>query len=63
MQATGIRAKYGSGPAMFSVSRSMMAMYGLDLGPPRLPLVPMETSKYKQLEAELTELGLFEWIP
>ena len=40
-----------------------MAMYGLDLGPPRLPLVPMETSKYKQLEAELTELGLFEWIP
>lgn len=63
MQISAIRAKYASGAGLFTVSRAMMSMLGFDLGPPRLPLVPMDAEKYKALEKELTDFGFFDLLP
>lgn len=63
MEIAAIRGKYASGAGVFAVSRAMMSMLGFDLGPPRLPLVPMETDKYKALEQEMKEYGFFEMLP
>jgi len=60
MEIAAIRAKYASGAGLFVASRAMMKMLGCDLGPPRLPLVPMEPSKYQSLEAELRQCGFLD---
>ena len=36
-------------------------MIGLDCGPVRLPLQPLTTSEYKELEQTMKEIGFFEW--
>lgn len=62
VQIAAARAKYASGAGIFTISRAMMKMIGLDLGPPRLPLEPMNVDDYTALESELRELGFFKDI-
>lgn len=59
MQITAIRSKYASDAGEFTASRAMVKMTGCDLGPPRLPFVPLDQEKYANLEKELTEFGFF----
>ena len=60
MQISAIRSKYASGAGIFTASRAMVHMLGCDLGPPRLPLVPLAKEKYAALERELQEFGFFD---
>jgi N-acetylneuraminate lyase len=51
-------AKFGFTPA----AKSVMGMIGVDCGPARLPLTPLDSKQIAQLREELTQLGFFEWI-
>lgn len=62
MEISAIRAKYASGAGLFTASRAMLRMLGCDLGPPRLPLAPLDNQKYKLLEKELRDYGFFELL-
>ena len=42
--------------------KAMMAMIGLDCGPTRMPLRPLEASAFAALKADLEQLGFFDWI-
>ena len=42
--------------------KAMMKFVGIDCGPCRLPLVPLTAEEEKELEADLREIGFFEWI-
>jgi len=43
-----------------AASKAVMGLLGLDLGPPRLPLVPLTADAQSKLRAELEEQGFFE---
>lgn len=42
--------------------KAMMKQIGIDCGPCRLPLVTLSVDEEKALEADLREIGFFEWI-
>lgn len=63
MEIVAIRSKYATGAGLFAVSKCMMRMIGFDLGPPRLPLVPLSADKYTALERELRQYGFFDILP
>ena len=44
-----------------SVLKAVMKIRGMDLGPPRLPLLPVSPQSLKALEAELKSLGFHSW--
>lgn len=50
--------KYGGLPA----GKAVMRMIGIDCGPPRLPLRPLNAEEYAALRRELERLGFFESI-
>ena len=50
--------RHGAGVAGF---KAVMAMVGLDLGPPRLPVCPLTEEQQAALRRELEEIGFFEW--
>ena len=41
--------------------KAVMKMTGVDLGPPRLPMLPISSDAYKRLESELRDIGFFDW--
>ena len=43
------------------VGKELMRLQGVDLGPPRLPVLPLPLDQTKTLEAELRALGFFDW--
>ncbi len=45
-----------------AAQKAMMAMVGFDCGPTRLPISPLDASRYVQLQRDLREIGFFEWI-
>ena len=51
-----ILQKYSGGSG-----RSFMKLRGLDIGPPRLPLVPLSKDNYLSLKKDLTAIGFSDW--
>ncbi len=45
-----------------SAQKAIMAMIGLDCGPPRLPLAALDPPRFESLRQELQEIGFFDWI-
>lgn len=43
------------------MGKEFMRLCGLDLGPPRLPLVPMPPDQVKTLQTSLSDIGFFDW--
>jgi N-acetylneuraminate lyase len=43
------------------VGKELMRLQGYDLGPPRLPLLPLAPDQAKALEAGLRDVGFFNW--
>ena len=41
--------------------KAVIKMTGMDLGPPRLPMLPISPDAYKRLESELKDIGFFDW--
>ena len=41
--------------------KAIMSMCGIDVGPPRLPLLPLSIDDHRSLEKELQSLGFFDW--
>lgn len=41
--------------------RVFMRLQGLELGPPRLPALPLSPEDAKNLESDLRDIGFFEW--
>ncbi len=50
--------RYGSRAAQ----KAIMSLIGLDCGPPRLPISPLNASRTESLRWDLQEIGFFEWI-
>lgn len=50
--------KYGGSVA---AGKAIMKAHGMDVGPPRLPLLPLTPESYKSLQQDLTDIGFFEW--
>ena len=44
-----------------SVGKAMMKLAGLDVGPPRLPALPLSAEGMKNLEKDLRDIGFFDW--
>ena len=44
------------------VGKEIMRLCGVDLGPPRLPLLPLPSDQATQLHSSLRQLGFFDWI-
>lgn len=53
-----IHNKYGE-PA--GVGKAIMKLAGLDVGPPRLPALPLSIESMKNLEKDLRDIGFFDW--
>ena len=43
------------------VGKVFMRLRGIDLGPPRLPVLPLPLDQAKALEADLRDMGFFDW--
>ena len=43
------------------VGKAFMKLRGLDLGPPRLPLLPLSMDEFISLKKDLTSIGFSEW--
>lgn len=43
------------------VGKQFMQLRGLNLGPPRLPLLPLPPDQAKALETSLRDIGFFDW--
>ena len=39
----------------------VMKLKGMDVGPPRLPLLPLSPEDSKSLEMSLKDIGFFQW--
>jgi N-acetylneuraminate lyase len=43
-------------------AKAVMAMLGVEVGPPRLPCAPLDADQTKALRSELEQMGFFEWV-
>lgn len=43
------------------VGKVFMQLRGLDLGPPRLPVLPLSPDQSQALETSLRDIGFFDW--
>lgn len=43
------------------VGKVFMQLRGLDMGPPRLPVLPLSPDQAKALETSLRDIGFFDW--
>lgn len=41
--------------------KAFMKLCGVDLGPPRLPVLPLTPENVRGLETDLRDIGYFEW--
>ena len=44
-----------------AAGKSIMKLRGLDVGPPRLPLLPLSIDNYLSLKKDLQSIGFSEW--
>jgi len=44
-----------------STGKHIMTKLGVDVGPPRLPVLPVSEEDTKFLEAHLKDIGFFTW--
>lgn len=44
-----------------AAGKSFMKLRGLDVGPPRLPLLPLAIDDYLAMKKELQSIGFSEW--
>lgn len=44
-----------------SAGKHIMTKLGVDVGPPRLPVLPISDEDIKLLEAHLKDIGFFTW--
>jgi len=44
-----------------SAGKHIMTILGVDVGPPRLPVLPIGDEDVKLLEAHLKDIGFFTW--
>lgn len=58
VQLIELLASFGYMPA----AKAVMGMLGVDVGPARLPFLPLATEQHEQLRAGLDRLGFFSWI-
>jgi dihydrodipicolinate synthase/N-acetylneuraminate lyase len=49
--------KYGGNIA---VTRAFLILLGLDVGPPRLPIMPLNNEELKSLKTDLQNAGFFD---
>jgi N-acetylneuraminate lyase len=56
-QMVRVILRHGALPAL----KAVMALIGLDCGPTRLPLMPLQPEQTAILKRELEELGFFDW--
>ena len=62
MVMTSARSKYVGNSGPFTATRAVMAMLGVDLGPPRLPFQQLSAQDYTALESDLKSIGFFDWV-
>lgn len=43
-------------------AKAVMKMLGVDVGPARLPCANLDAEQFKTLQAELNQMGFFEWV-
>ena len=43
------------------MGKAFMKLQGVDVGPPRLPALPLSPENVKSLECDLKDIGFFEW--
>lgn len=43
-------------------AKAVMAMLGVEVGPPRLPCAPLDANQTRALRSELEQMGFFEWV-
>ena len=48
-------------PGAEGSGKLMMKLSGVDVGPPRLPALPLPPEASKTLEQDLRDIGFFEW--
>ena len=56
-----IQSKYVPSIGFPAFLKAVIKMTGMDLGPPRLPMLPISPDAYKRLESELKDIGFFDW--
>jgi dihydrodipicolinate synthase/N-acetylneuraminate lyase len=52
-------AKYGGTP--LAISRHILELKGVKVGPPRAPFAPLTPAQKTALEADLKSIGFFDW--
>ena len=62
LSAMAIISKYGGAAAERALYRSFALTTGFDFGPPRLPKLPFDSSKYSALVAELANIGFWKQL-
>lgn len=58
VQLIEVLARYG----YMGAAKAVMGMLGVEVGPPRLPNMPLTEEQRQKLRAELDSLGFFEWV-
>jgi N-acetylneuraminate lyase len=51
-----------AGYGYMAAAKFAMKLLGVDVGKPRLPNMPLTATQEKNLEADLTKLGFFDWV-
>ncbi|XP_013421162.1 N-acetylneuraminate lyase B isoform X1 [Lingula anatina] len=54
--------RYGKEAGNVSVFKEIMLMIGLDMGPPRAPMIRLDAATRKTLQWEVEQTGFFQWI-
>ncbi len=57
-----VNACNGRHGAILTCLKATMAMIGLDCGPTRMPLRPLDPGAFSALQRDLEQLGFFDWI-
>src|SRR5690606_33810640 len=57
VQIVRVINKYGG----LRAQKAMMKLIGMDLGPVRLPLQPVDGAEIKEMEKDLQQVGFFDW--
>jgi N-acetylneuraminate lyase len=58
VQVITLVAKYG----YMAAAKHTMKLLGVDVGKPRLPSMPLTAEQEKSLQAELSQIGFFDWL-
>jgi N-acetylneuraminate lyase len=43
-------------------AKAVMAMLGVEVGPPRLPCAALDATQSTALRTELEQMGFFDWV-